>query len=727
MKNEILNIYSFEKGILRLLFKFSGQPGHGAQCVFEDKTSGFSFQVEREPFRLDMRGKHEETVIKTVHEPNSSVELIYDENCRVEKVKLNFNTNAQYFSGFGERFDRVNQRGLAPDIHVIEEFGDQQKKTYMPVPFFLTEAGFGMYINSSFRTVFHLPCGQDDLLSIETNVNPDNPILDLYILLGTPSEILLSYFKLTGFPKLPPKWVFGPWMSSNGWNTQKETLEQVELMKKHDIPASVLVIEAWSDEATFYIFNGARYRVKPGGEAFTYSDFEFDKSGKWPDPKGMVDYIHENGLKLVLWQIPTIKYFENPDNKQHILDEEYTVEKCYCVMNQDGTPYRMPEDRWFFKSLVLDFTNPEAKVWWFNKLKYLLEDLKVDGFKTDGGEFIYDDNVHFFNGKNGAEMRNRYPIEYISAYHDFVGKDRITFSRSGFTGAQKYPLYWAGDQYSTFQQFRSVIRAGLTISTSGNPFWGFDISGFAGEMPSLELYIRSTQMAAFCPIMQFHSVNRETESNNDRSPWNVSRYHKDERILDIYRRYANIRMNLLPYIYNEARYVSKFGAPLMKPLIFEYPDDGNVYDIEDEYLFGRSMLISPVTEEGARQRRVYLPEGQWVDFWNGSEHKGGKWVNYACELDIIPVFIKEGSVIPLNLNDDLDIGGSIGNDINGYKILCFHITKTFTGAYVFEDNMGNRVCLKNVDGSMEASIDGNIEKIEVICDGGKYKRSYFRS
>ncbi len=680
--------------------------------IYKDEESGNSMEILGEPLRFIIKNPDNKKVLEFSGESFSILTVLKGCEEKADKLKLSFKTDSRHYYGFGERFNRVDQAGLDPDIHVIEQYTNQQDKTYMPVPFFFTEKGYGMFINSSFYIKYRLP-SKNNLLEIECKVNPESPLLDLYIFLGTPKEIIKQYQNITGYPALPPKWVFGPWMSSNRWNTQKETVKQVELTKKYGIPATVLVLEAWSDEATFYIFNDARYEAASGDKYFKYDDFTFDEEGKWPDPKGLVEYLHGNNLKLVLWQIPVIKYFDKVEIEQHLNDERYVIEKGYCVLNPDGTPYRIPRN-WFAGSLVLDFTNPEAREWWFNKRRYLLEDLGVDGFKTDGGEFIHNEEACFYNGKKGREMRNRYPVDYISSYHSFLGKERVTFSRAGFAGSQKYPLYWAGDQESTFKELKSVFNAGLSINLSGNPFWGFDIAGFAGKMPSSELYIRSTQLAAFCPIMQYHAAPPEDSSNNDRTPWNVAEYNNDERVLSVYRKYANIRMNLLPYIYNEACHVSRSGEPFMKHLLVDYPEDSNVYNIEDEYLFGRSLLVAPVIEEGRTERQVYLPEGKWLDFWDCVKYDGNIWVQYPCGIEKVPVFIKYGSVIPMNLDDEFKLGGFVGNSTKEYSNLCFLITGMEEGAYVFADDLGNDILIKMEAQYLEVNLKGSIRKIYLM-------------
>ena len=319
-------------------------------------------------------------------------------------------------------------------------------------------------------------------------------------------------------------------------------------------------------------------------------------------------------------------------------------------MNADGTPYRIPEGHWFAGSLVPDFTNPETVESWFSRREYLTE-LGVDGFKTDGGEFILSDGARFFDGTTGAEGRNLYPQIYTKAYTDFLKPGQVLFSRAGYAGAQATPILWAGDQLSTFDELRSQLNAGLSASASGVIFWGFDIGGFAGELPSPELYMRATQLACFVPIMQWHSepdggqfrlLQPGMEGNNERRPWNIERAFGLEGYADEVRYWHRLRVKLLPYIYAEAVKCVNSRRPLMRPLPYAFPQDADGAACVDEYMFGDSLLVAPVTEEGAKTRRVYLPDGTWMDFFTGETLDGGRYVDCGCE-ERIPVFVRPGA------------------------------------------------------------------------------------
>lgn len=610
--------------------------------------------------------------------------------------------------GLGEKFDAVNQVGKKPLNYVVEQFANQNEKTYMPIPFLFTDGGVSFLQKTTYPSSFDFTAQQENgwvNMEVFAVCPSDGVLYDAVIHTGTPAQLIRAYTEDTGKAVLPPKWAFGPWMSSNGWNTQREALEQIHAMNETAIPATVMVLEAWSDEETFYIWNDAKYTPRKDGGKLRYQDFSFPKDGKWPDPKAFCETLRDNGVKLVLWQIPVIKYEAGPHGRQLDLDWEYARENELCLKNADGSPYQITE-MWFGNSLIPDFTNPKTKEWWFNCRRYLVEELGVAGFKTDGGEFLFDPDAYFADGRNVAEAHNDFPNLYERTYHELL-KDSggITFSRAGYTGTQRYPIHWAGDQLSTFSELKGQLTAGLSLGLSGVPFWGFDIGGFAGDFPSTELYLRSAAFAAFAPVMQFHSEPRggqyymveRNHWNNDRSPWNMAVANRDDRIISTYRLFANLRMNLLPYIWQEAKNSSETARPMMAHLMIDNPEDKRVYSIEDEYMFGRDLLVAPIITEGAESREIYLPKGIWYDLWSAERYSGEQTISYDCSLDKIPVFVKAGSAIPVHLNHNLCMGSggkesAIHNDLSRYENLCFFIYGA-EGSQQFRDEMGNCISI----------------------------------
>ena len=352
---------------------------------------------------------------------------------------------------------------------------------------------------------------------------------------------------------------------------------------------------------------------------------------------------------LWLWQAPVYKALgpDEPENEQHRLDCEDAVRRGLCVKNADGSPYTIPEGHWFPGSMIPDFTNPETLESWFAKRRYLLE-MGVDGFKTDGGEFVYSEDARFSDGSTGREGKNRYARDYTEAYARFIGPERALFSRAGFAGQHRTPMLWAGDQQSVNSELASALRAGLSAALSGIAFWGFDIAGFAGPLPSPELYLRATQLACFCPVMQWHSEPdggqfRElmpgAEGNNERSPWNMERAFGLPGFAQEVLYWHRLREALLPYLLETARDCAAQGRPMLRPLVYYWPEDEAALDCEDEFLLGHDLLVAPLLDEGARGRSVYLPSGQWRDLFTGELHEGPKVLDTG-ETGRIAVFTR---------------------------------------------------------------------------------------
>jgi glycosyl hydrolase, family 31 len=574
---------------------------------------------------------------------------LYAQIRRTEAEKLVIDVPYQGVYGLGEKFDSVNQKGKTVETQVIEKFCNQGNISYCVTPFFITDSGLGIYIKTGKKTVISL---QDEIIcEIPKEA-------EVTVFTGSIGEIIQDYVGLFRKPKLPPRYAFGIWVSANHWNCEADVDRLLAELEEYRFPASVIVLEAWSDEATFYIWNGAEYKPEKSKEGFSYEDFDFRNSPYWKNPKGMIEKLHEKGKKLVLWQIPVFKGME-PDrtSEQLDLDKEYAIEHGLAVLNKDGTPYEIPKGNWFEGSYIPDFTNEKTREFWFRKRQYLT-DIGVDGFKTDGGEFIYSKDVLFSDGTDGEEGKNQYCQDYINAYSHFITEDQVLFSRAGYAGASGTPILWAGDHQSTNDELKNVLRAALSSAMSGILFWSFDIGGFAGPLPSLDLYRRSTQMAVFTPVMQWHSEPdggqfRElmpgAEGNNERSPWNIAMAYNKPEFIEEMRYWHMLREALLPYIYESAQTAVRESRPMMRPLVFDYQADRAVTDIEDEYLFGDSLLVAPFMEEDQTSRKVYLPEGKWHDLFTGRCYEGKKW-HESDRKSRLPVYIKADATIPVDHN-----------------------------------------------------------------------------
>jgi len=676
--------------------------GTEVDSIHEHLGDGLVLNIQKEPFSWELKRYTNSLVLVE----GSSYRLFVDGEGSVHRITYRPVVAGTHIVGMGERFDNIDQRGNQLLCRVVEKFTRQGSNSYMPIPFFFTDQGIGWHSSTRRRLWFDASDGL--CLSFETPLT--GVLTEEWWMTGDPETQLAQLHKLTGRAVLPPKWAFGVWISSNGWNTQAEAIEQLEALAREGLPATAMVLEAWSDERTFYIFNGAQHPPLDQEKPCTYDDFVFPEGCQWPDPKGMAERLRAAGINLILWQIPVIKYVdpavEDPGS-QLLRDEAYAIEKGYCVTNDDGTPYRIT-DGWFRGSLLLDFSNPEAVSWWFRKRRYLLDTLGVRGFKTDGGEFLFDDGARLHDGQTGETAHNTYPGQYIAAYNDFLrehGTQGITYSRAGHTGAQTQPIHWTGDQLSEPSEVRAQLTAVLSAGLSGIPFMTFDLAGFAGPLPSSELYLRSVAMAAFSPIMQWHSEPRGGQFfptkrdwwNNDRSPWNLASFYGDERIISIYRLFANLHMNLLPYIYQEAVHCTRAARPMMAHLLIDYHHDRNAWKVHDQYMLGRDLLVAPILEEKAGGRLIYLPEGIWHDLFLGGILTGGRFIDYPCPLDRLPVFVRDGAAIAINLNEAgimgaQDVSGGVGNDVSDYTrlaFLCFG-----NASCEFEDDLGNRLSVR---------------------------------
>ena len=587
----------------------------------------------------------------------------------IHQDRMKLSGTFEHVFGFGEKYNAINQKGQLIENKVHDQFCNQNEKTYFPLPFFFLKEGMGVFIQT--RRVFNFNLEKDidvDFSNLEEDVI-------IIILTGKPNEMISDFMKLTGETLLPPKWAFGPWMSAHRWNKQSLIEEMMKNSEHYKLPLTTIVIEQWSDEATFYVFNQAQY--SPHQDGLKYSDFSFKSDSPWHDPKNMIEMLHKKGIRIILWQTPVIKELEPHESKnmQHELDQLYVIQNNLTCKKIDHSIYKIPKGRWFPGSMIPDFSNQSMKDWWFKKRQYLL-DIGIDGFKTDGGESVYSDDVVFSSGLSGKDMVNQYSKDYIESYHKFTGKNRVLFSRAGYIGQQSNSIQWAGDQKSTWKEFKAVYQAGINASLSGQTFWGFDIGGFAGDIPSMELYMRGTEFALFTPIMQVHSepvggqfalLEASKIMNNERTPWNMMDQYNRQDLLPVFQQFYWMRMNMLPYIYSESIKAVILKKTLMKHLMIEYPDDHHVYDHHQQYLFGE-LLVAPVIEENQYEQDIYFPEGEWVHILSNQTYEGKKFHHLETGLNDIQVFARKGSALVLNLGDHQKFPSDIGNEIDGKQL-----------------------------------------------------------
>ncbi|WP_291380153.1 TIM-barrel domain-containing protein, partial [Demequina sp.] len=557
----------------------------------------------------------------------------------VAKVRLSLPlAPGEHVAGFGERFDRLDHRGTSLDSVVFEQYKSQgaMRRTYMPMPFahVVGGSGWGFHVDTARRVWFDVGEADAGLLTIEAETaapSDATAALSVRTFVGSPTEVLDAFLECAGRPEELPEWVLRLWASGNEWNTQAEVERQAALHATHGIPVGSIVIEAWSDESTFTVWRDAQYEPREDGGPLRLEDFSFPADGAWPDPKAMVDALHAQDTRLLLWQIPLIKMRPHPQGQtRHDADAAIREGHLIRARHADGSlrPYRN-RGWWFPLSLMPDLSDDEAARWWTEKRRYLVEQMGVDGFKTDGSEHAWGADLVYIDGRSGDEANNLNPVAYAKAYGDLMrrcGKAPVTFSRAGFTGSQAHGAFWAGDENSTWDAFRWSMWAGLNAAASGLVYWGWDIAGFSGPVPDAELYVRAFAASAFVPIMQYHSeFNHHRTPSRDRTPWNIAELSGDAAVIDEVREIVALRERLLPYLAEQARAAVETSRPLMRPLFFDHADDEAVWTAPPEWTLGDDLLVAPVLAPGTHWD-VYLPRGKWRDAWTGTPVEGGRTV-----------------------------------------------------------------------------------------------------
>lgn len=559
----------------------------------------------------------------------------------------------EHVVGFGERFDALDHCGTTLDSVVFEQYKSQgaERKTYLPMPFahVVGGPGWGFHIRTSRRVWFDVGATQPDRIWVEAEVDAavdDDALLTVATYDGTPTQVLDAFLGEVGRPEELPAWVFRLWASGNEWNTQAEVMRQADLHRDHGIALGSVVIEAWSDERTFTIWRDAEVQVNADGAPMRYADFAFPPDGAWPDPKGMVDELHRRDVRVLLWQIPLLKMRPHPTGQARA-DADAAVRDDVLIQEVTDKgrlrPYRN-RGWWFPLALMPDLTDARAAKWWTDKRRYLVEDVGIDGFKTDGGEHAWGADLRYLDGVHGDAGNNTYPVFYAKAYGDLLrsaGKAPVTFSRAGFTGSQAHGTFWAGDENSTWDAFRWSMTAGLSAAACGIVYWGWDLAGFSGDIPDAELYLRSAAAAAFVPIMQYHSeFNHHRRPSRDRTPWNIAERTGEDRVIPVFRRFVELRERLLPYLVESARVAVATSAPVMRPLFFDYGHDPAIWSHPLQWTLGRDILVAPVLAPGVIEQESYLPDGEWVDAFAGVPVRGGQTVVRTVPIDELPVYVR---------------------------------------------------------------------------------------
>ncbi len=519
--------------------------------------------------------------------------------------------------GGGEKFGQLNRRGLLMDLWNEDALGANSAAAYKNCPFLWSPGGWGVFVNTSSRLRVGVGYPEWSNHSLCLDV-PDKKLDIFFIAAESPAGILERYTALTGRSEPAPLWSLGLWLSKAYYRTPDETLAAASIMREKDIPCDVITIDgrAWQDTDTRF-------------------HFYWDPS-RYADPKAFCAKLKALGYKICVWEYPLVSV-------NHPRYQEY-ADKGYFLLDAAGKPYRYEFDPTPFGEVLtqlppsglIDFTNPEAYEFWKNEHRRIFEQ-GVDAIKSDFGEQVLED-MRAFNGDDGGRLHNIYSLLYnlcvYEASREYHGANALNWSRSGWAGSQRAPMQWAGDTGSTWHALTAAILGGLSWGMSGCPYYSTDIGGFYGDQPDPELFSRWTQAAVFCSHMRYHGIG-------PREPWAYG--PEAEKVC---RAMIGLRYRLIPYLQECCAAAAQSGLPVMRSMALAFPGEAALWSFETQYMLGDSIFAAPVLRPGGRVR-YRLPLGLWRDFWTGAPRDGGVTVEETVPLDRMPVYVREGTLMPV--------------------------------------------------------------------------------
>jgi alpha-D-xyloside xylohydrolase len=541
------------------------------------------------------------------------VEVNGEKTYHLERFTNMWDTQEAFY-GLGQHQAGVfNWRGESVDI--------VQDNTNISIPLLLSGNGYGVFWNNPSRSRFNNRFVHALYISSEVAEQ-----MDYYFIYGPDfDKIIAAYRDLTGAAPLFGKWAYGYWQCKNRYASQDELLSIAKRYRSEHIPLDNIV-QDW------FWWN-------------TMGEPVWNKN--YPDPKGMVDELHRENVHLMVSVWP---YFR-PGSAVY---DDMAAKGLFIDKTKVGAfhPAGMA---------LYDAFNPDARKYYWDLIDGALFKIGVDAWwldttepETEGREeSVLLRNKVRMDGKpaSGARYANLFPLMTTAAvYHgQRAASDQkrvFILSRSAFAGAQRHAAaVWSGDVNPNWETFRRQLPAGLNYSLAGNPYWTTDIGGFTAANPDdaayRELYARWFEFAAFCPIFRAHG----TRSTNQNEIWSYG--PEIQKILALY---DQLRYRLMPYIYSVAWKTTNEGYTPMRALVMDFRDDPRTWNIGDQFLFGPSLLVNPVSEPGATTRHLYLPKGKWYSFWTGESIEGGRSIDAPAPLDQMPLFVRAGSIIPMDPN-----------------------------------------------------------------------------
>lgn len=591
-----------------MLAKEPGRDGSWKVAETNDKivySSDYgTIQINKNPWRIVLKDKAGRILSQTAALSDAdSTQVKYTPFCFVKRGSDNARrinpvftlTADEMIFGCGESATGLNKAGQKVNLFVTDPQGPETDQMYKPIPFFMSNRGYGMFMHTSAPVTCDFGAtyiGLNKMFMGDEN-------LDLFVFFGEPKDILDEYTDLVGKPGMPPLWSFGTWMSRITYFSEKEGYDVAANIRKNKYPCDVIHFDTgWFD-------------------VDWQCDYKFSEN-RFQNPQQMLKDLRSQGFHVCLWQLP---YF-TPKNRYF----SELIEKDMYVKNGNG---ELP-----YEDVVLDFSNPETVKWYQDKLAGLLN-IGVSAIKVDFGEAAPLNGI-YASGKSGWYEHNLYPVRYDMAVSEITKKlhnENIMWARAAWAGSQRYPLHWGGDAATTNTGLLGTLRAGLSFGLSGFSFWSHDMGGF----------VKSTPEDLYCRWIPFGFLTSHTRAHGapPTEPW----LYDSKRVQDVFRKSAEMKYRLMPYVYAQAKECTEKGLPMLRALFVEFPDDPGAWKVDDEYLFGSQILVAPLLESGMTGRTVYLPEGKWIDYQTEKVYEGGWHQIEAGSLPII-MLVRDGSVLP---------------------------------------------------------------------------------
>ncbi|OYU55011.1 MAG: alpha-glycosidase [Chitinophagaceae bacterium BSSC1] len=589
---------------------------------FQIKTSKLQLQINKQPFQIKILDAAGKLLNADAGSNNQAPVQVNADTVSMHKVLQ----AGEHVFGFGERMDFLDQRAKQIQLnvgrgkglpHIIGAYNILEAN-YSPIPFFMSTVGYGIFLHTSSATQWDMGASNPNTYAVKA-VGEE---LDYYFMYGPDFPHLLDlYTSITGKSPLMPDFALGLQVGTYAggtWGYEQMSSDAYVLalakkLREMGVPVDILHIDS-----IWRIFG------KIGGKGAT--SFEWRET--FNNPKAMFDSLYAMNFKMVGLHVRP--RFDN-GNKLQLLDTARTLGYTYPENGQPGE--------------FVNFFDSSAVNWWWKHGVKRIADLGAKFLKTDEGSafgaLANESDKVGPTGKEVTKLHNLFPIAYAKAayeqFQQYNGIRGMNLTREGYAGVQRYPYLFAGDWPSEWQYFAPVIKAGLNIGISGVSNWAHCMGGFE-HVADPELYVRWTQFGMLSPVAHLFGMDHPTY----KEPWNYG-----PEAFAIFKKFDSLRYRLFPYLYQVSYQAHKTGMPMMRALVLQYQDDENVYGIADQYLLGNDLMVCPVTVKGAVTRSVYLPKGDWYDYWTGKLWKGQQYIHVLTPLDQVPLFVKAGSMIPM--------------------------------------------------------------------------------